>query len=73
MLSERSKSWRFNFKISLRLNLQSVVAVVRPAPLSSVVNRVQRSQAVTQATLINSVMNKVHEVTEEMGAGPSSR
>ena len=41
------------------------VSVVRPAPLSSIVNRVQRSQAVTQAMLINSVMEKVREVTEE--------
>ena len=29
------------------------------------VNRVQRSQAITQAMLINSVMEKVREVTEE--------
>ena len=41
------------------------ISVIRPVPLSSVVNRVQRSQAITQAMLINSVMEKVREVTEE--------
>ena len=32
-------------------------------PLSSVVNRVQRSQVISQAMLIKSVMNKVQEVS----------
>ncbi len=39
------------------------VPVSRPVPLSSVVNRVQRSQVISQAMLIKSVMNKVQEVS----------
>ena len=36
--------------------------VARPAPLSTVVHRSMKVKAITQATLINSVLNKVHEV-----------
>ncbi len=38
------------------------ISVMRPAPLSSVVNRTKRSRAVSHATLIQSVLEKVKEV-----------
>ena len=40
------------------------VSVTRPVPLSTFVNRAKRSQAVSHATLISTVLEKVREVRD---------
>ena len=46
--------------------IQSLLtAVARPVPLSVTVNRTMRSQAISQATLIRAVLEKVREVKQQ--------